>query len=153
MSKSSPGLKTVTRKQLRGLGLSLYHAAAVTKVLKPSTQKGSAYSYSAAEVINSLRQYIQRSRIKATTRETFKAALDILLDFIGNVVPVAFGTSTDPELSRMTRELMSTISKTNSSLAALKIDAEIRVQSHIKPETTWAYLLIHSPTSQTWLVA
>lgn len=136
MSKFSSELKTVTRKQLRGLGLSLYHAAAVTKVLKPSRQQGSTHLYSTTEVIGSLRQYIQRSRIKATTRETLKAALDILLDLIGNVVPVAFGTSTDPELSRMTRELMTTISKTNSSLAALKIDAEIKVKSHTKPETT-----------------
>ncbi|PSB19735.1 hypothetical protein C7B65_10610 [Phormidesmis priestleyi ULC007] len=136
MPKPSSELKTVTRKQLRGLGLSLYHAAAITKVLKPSTQQGSTYLYSAAEVIGSLRQYMQRSRIKATTRETLKTALDILLDLIGNVVPVAFGTSTDPELSRMTRELMTTISKTNSSLAALKIDAEIKVKSHTKPETT-----------------
>jgi hypothetical protein len=136
MSEHSSEIKTVTRKQLRGLGLSLYHAAAITKTLKPSSQKGSTYFYSATEVVGSLRQYLQRPRIKPATRETLKAALDILLNLIGNLVPVAFGTSTDPELSRLTRELMTTISKTNSSLAALKIDAEIKVKSSTKLETT-----------------
>ncbi|MBD2080724.1 hypothetical protein [Leptolyngbya sp. FACHB-17] len=136
MSKSSSEIKTITRKQLRGLGLSLYLAAAITKALKPSSQKGSTYFYAVTEVIGSLREYLQRSRIKPATRETLKPALDILLDLIGNVVPVAFGTSTDPELSRLARELMSTISKTNSSLAALKVDAEIKATSRAKRETT-----------------
>jgi hypothetical protein len=136
MSEYSSEIKTVTRKQLRGLGLSLYHAAAITKALKPSSQKGSTYFYSAAEVVGSLRQYLQRPRIKFATRETLKGALGILLNLIGNLVPVAFGTSTDPELSRLTRELMTTISKTDSSLAALKIDAEIKIKSSTKLETT-----------------
>ncbi|MBW4524099.1 MAG: hypothetical protein KME18_02730 [Phormidium tanganyikae FI6-MK23] len=136
MSEDSSEIKTVTRKQLRGLGLSLYHAAAITKVLKPFSQKSSTYFYSIPEVVGSLRQYLQRPRIKPATRETLKAALDILLDLIGNIVPVAFGTSTDPELSRLTRELMSTISKTNSSLAALKVDAENKATARTKRETT-----------------
>jgi hypothetical protein len=136
MSDSSSEIKTVTRKQLRGLGLSFYHATAITKVLKPSSQKGSAYFYALAEVVSSLRQYLRRPRIKPATRETLKFALDTLLDLIGNIVPVAFGASTDPELSRLTRELMSAISKTNSSLAPLKVDAEIKATSRTKRETT-----------------
>lgn len=136
MLEDSSEIKTITRKQLRGIGLSLYHAAAITKALEPFSQKGSTYFYAVTEVVGSLRQYLQRPRIKPVTRETLKSALDILLDLIGNVVPVAFGTSTDPELSRLARELMSTISKTNSSLAALKIDAEIRATSRTKRETT-----------------
>lgn len=135
MSQYSSEIKTVTRRQLRGLGLSLYHAAIITKTLKPYSQKGSVYFYSASEVVGSLRQYIKRPKIKATTRETLEAALDILLDLIGNMVTVAFGISTDPELSQMTRELMTTISKTNSSLAALKIDADIKAKSRNKSET------------------
>jgi hypothetical protein len=136
MSEDSSEIKTVTRKQLRGLGLSLYHAAVITKTLKPFSQKGSTYFYSASEVVGSLRLYLQRPRIKPATRETLNPALDILLDLIGNVVPVAFGASTDPELSRLTRELMTTMSKTNSSLAALKMGAEIKATSRTKREET-----------------
>lgn len=136
MSNPASEIKTVTRKQLRALGLSIYHAAVITKALKPFSRKGSTYFYSASDVVGSLRQYLERSRIKISTRETLKAALDSLLDLVRNVIPVAFGTSADPELSRMARELMITISKTNSSLAALKMAAELKVKSRIKPNTT-----------------
>ncbi|MEM9567091.1 MAG: hypothetical protein AAF974_02200 [Cyanobacteria bacterium P01_E01_bin.34] len=114
---------TTTRKQLRGLGLSLYLARQVTRNLTPAQQKGRAYLYRIEDVVASIHGYSSKPRIKKETREVLEAASKQLLSAIEKYIPVAFGDSTDPELGRLAKQAMRQIRKTDRTLAALKLEA------------------------------
>lgn len=115
--------KTTTRKQLTGYGASRYQATALTKNLTPVAKQGKAYAYSLTDVIISIREYLQRPRIKPTTRQTFEDILPVLLERLSNVIPVSFGSSTHPEISQLAKQLTQAMADIDNALAELKATA------------------------------
>ncbi|MEM9534978.1 MAG: hypothetical protein AAF268_04240 [Cyanobacteria bacterium P01_A01_bin.3] len=117
---------TTTRKQLRSLGLSHYLAREVTRHLTPSQRNGRAYNYLIQDVVASMKGHASKIRVKPHTRKTLEAASSRLLAVIDNCIPVAFGESTDSELSQLAKRALLQMQKTDCTLAALKLDtAEI----------------------------
>jgi hypothetical protein len=112
-----------TRQQLQGYGASRYLARTITGSLTPVGKEGRAWTYSSKEVIGSIRNRLQNSRIKLTTQETLNRILNSLLERLGNVVQVSFGSGTDPELSELTKQLFKAMSKTDKALGELKATA------------------------------
>ena len=115
--------KTMTRQQLKGYGTSRYLATALTKNLTPVAKQGRAYAYSLTDVIISMREYLQRPRIKSTTRQNLFEILPVLLERLGNVIPVPFGDATHPEISQLAKQLTQAMSDTDRVLAELKATA------------------------------
>ena len=133
MIKNTIQNKTITRKQLCGLGVSLYHAKAVTDNIKPLGRNRGAYIYSINDVIASVREYILRPRSKVETRNKFDNILKILLSLLDNLMPASFSNSTDPEIGKLAKELLTAMAQTDATLAALKLDAaEIKAEYGMK---------------------
>jgi hypothetical protein len=115
--------KTTTRRQLQGYGVSRYYAIALTKNLTPIARQSNAYVYTLSDVIKSLRDHLERSRIKAKTRQTLEQILQVFLERLGNVLEVPFGRANASEVSKLAMRLSQAISKTDVTLAALKATA------------------------------
>ncbi|MBE9118632.1 hypothetical protein IQ249_22335 [Lusitaniella coriacea LEGE 07157] len=115
--------KVTTRKQLQGYGATRYQAQVVTKNLTPVAKQNRAYAYALTDVITSIREYLQRPRIKATTRQTLEIVLQSLLERLGNVLQVPFTRGTDPELSQLAKQLTQAMCGTDRALAELKATA------------------------------
>ena len=115
--------KITTRLQLRGYGATRYQAKAVTKNLIAVANQGRAYAYPVSDVVASIREYLQRPRIQPATRQILEAVLQALLERLGNVIEVPFGRGTNPEISKLARQLTQAMSKTDSALAELKATA------------------------------
>ena len=127
-SRDTDVTKTITRKQLRGLGASQYHAVKVTKDLEPVRRQGHAYLFTISEVIHSIRSYRERPRLKPETHTKLKKVLDTLLDVLGNVVTAPFSNTASSPASQLSQRLMQAMAKTDASLASLKLDAA-KIQS------------------------
>lgn len=126
LKSKQPNL-TVTRKQLQAYGVSKYQAEAITKLLSPVAKQGSANLYDLSEIIKSARQYLERPRIKQTTRILLTDLIRALQERLGNVVEVPFAEGSDPEIRKIGARLLSAMSETDAALANLKADAaEIR---------------------------
>ena len=115
--------KTTTRKQLQGYGATGYHAKVLTSNLTPVAKKGRAYTYSINDVIVSIRDYLQRPRIKQTTSIVLESILQALLERSGNVIEVPFSRGTVPEINKLARQLTQAMSKTDNALAEMKATA------------------------------
>ena len=116
-------LRTITRKQLRALGLSQYHSKTVTKSLSPLAFQQRRYIYDLSMVVISMREYLERPRIKIKTRVVCEQVLNSLTELLGNKLPVAFGESKDKETSRLAKELLLSMARTNTELSKLKLEA------------------------------
>ncbi|MBD1808157.1 hypothetical protein H6F98_22260 [Microcoleus sp. FACHB-SPT15] len=123
LSKSMNTEKVTTRLQLRGYGATRYQAEAITKNLTAVANQGRAYAYPVSDVVASIRQYLQRPRIQPATRQILEAVLQALLERLGNVIEVPFGSSTNPEINKLARQLTQARSRTDSALAELKATA------------------------------
>jgi hypothetical protein len=118
---------TATRRQLQSYGLSKYQAEAITKFISPVAKQGSANLYDISEIIKSARQYLERPRIRQTTRAGLANLIKGLQERLGNVVEIPFAEGSDPEIRKLGARLMSAMSETDAALANLKADAaEIR---------------------------
>lgn len=115
--------KLTTRLQLQGYGATRYQAKAITKNLTAAANQGRAYVYPVADVVASIREYLQRPRIQPATRQILEAVLQALLKRLGNVIEVPFGRGTSPEINKLARQLTQAMSRTDSALAELKATA------------------------------
>ena len=115
--------KLTTRKQLKGYGASSYHAEVITKNVTEVAKEGRAYVYTVSDVIISIREYLQRPRVKPASRQILEGILQVLLERLSNVIEVPFGRATDPEINKLARQLIQSMSKTNSTIAELKATA------------------------------
>lgn len=121
--------KTITRKQLCSLGISQYQAKILTKSLSTVRREGRAYVYSVRDVIASIREYAERPRVLAKTRDRLEKVIEALRPMLGNVTTIAPGHSTDPEMSKLVKQLMSAMAKTDATLASMKVEsAEIEAE-------------------------
>ncbi len=111
--------QTTSRRQLQGYGLSKFQSRAITQQLVYCDRQGQAYLYELREVIASIRDYIQRPRVKQSTKTKLATVLDLLLQRLDNVTPGLFGAETT-ELGEMTRSLMRTMAKSDQQLAEMK---------------------------------
>lgn len=115
--------KITTRKQLQGYGASRYHARTLTKNLTPVAKQGTAYTYSLSDAIVSIREYLERPRIKPATRQILAAILQVLQERLGNVIEVPFNRATNSEISQLAKQLTRAVSDTDMALAELKSTA------------------------------
>ena len=112
--------KYTTRLQLRGYGMSQYQAIVITKKLGVIGKENRAYTYSLTDVIDSIRNYLNRPHIKAKTRQNLETILPVLLNRLGNVVQVPFFPGTDMELSKLTKQLFYTMREADTQQAEVK---------------------------------
>ncbi|HAA26338.1 MAG TPA: hypothetical protein DCE56_00010 [Cyanobacteria bacterium UBA8553] len=115
--------KLTTRKQLQGYGTTRYQAEVITKNITSQALQGRTYTYAVSDVIVSIRDYVQRPRIKPATRRTLEAVLPALLERLNNVVEVPFSSVKSPEINKLVRQLTQAMSDTDSALAELKATA------------------------------
>ena len=113
----------ITRKQLRGLGLSHYLAREITRNLTPVQKQAQAFCYSIQDVVMSMKEHSNKIRVKPQTRRILDVASTQLLLVTGNRIPVAFGTAPDSELSQLVKQALRQMRKTDRTLASLKLDA------------------------------
>lgn len=109
--KDIAAIKAITRKQLRGLGASNYHAVKVTEFLDPIGRQGHAYLYAIKEVIISIRSYRERPRLKPGTYTRLETVLDTLIDLLGNVLHAPFSSTADALTSQLSQQLIQAMAK------------------------------------------
>ena len=112
-----------TRKQLQGYGATRYQTTIITKNLNPVARQGKAYVYALNNVIEAIRDYLQRSRIQLKTRQTLQAILQVLLKRLGNIIEFPFSRGTNPEIDKLAKQLTQAMSNTDAVLAELKATA------------------------------
>lgn len=122
-NKESDLGQVTTRIQLQGYGASRYHAGRLTKEIEPVGCQGRSFAYAIADVITSIRDYLQNPRIKQETRQTLELVLQSLLGRLSNVVEVPFVKGHDAELSKLAKHLQKIMSRTDAALANLKATA------------------------------
>ncbi|MEP0871493.1 hypothetical protein NDA01_16915 [Trichocoleus desertorum AS-A10] len=115
--------KITTRKQLQGYGATTYQARVLTQSLSPVATQGKTYTYEITGVIASIREYLQRPRIKLVTCQKLESVLEALLNQLGNIIAIPFGKSSDLEISRLAKNLIQSMAKTDQALAELKATA------------------------------
>lgn len=112
-------MKTTTRSQLKGYGVSRYHAFVITKALTPIGKENRANTYALEEVISSLKEYLKRPRIKPKTLTLFESVLSVLFDQLDNIRKVPFVQATDPNLSKLSKRLYYSLLKTEDHFSTL----------------------------------
>ena len=117
-------VSTTTRKQLQIIGASPYHAVRLTQSLNPIGRRGRTYLYATDDVIRSIQQYLNRSRLKKTTYSKLQKVLTTLTSHQNNVIFAGFGSATDPKLSQLTRQLLQGMTQTDKQLRELKRETE-----------------------------
>lgn len=118
-----PEADSLTRRQLIGMGLSKYLAAALTKDLPVVGKKGNAFEYGLASVLSSTRSYSERRRIQPKTRELMTVVIKQLQSLLGNVVSPSFQSNAEPDVRRAMAKLQHAMSETDRSMAKLKTRA------------------------------
>lgn len=114
----------ISRRQLVGYGASQYHARALTQklsILGKSDERANLYALS--DVVQSIRKYLEKSRLQVESREKLACLLNVLLEQIGNVIHLPFAHGEVSELGQMTKQLMQSMAKTDRSLKKLKSQA------------------------------
>lgn len=116
-------MKTTTRNQLRGYGLSRYQARTLTESLAPIDQEKRLNIYSLHEVIGAIRQRLENRRLTLTTREKLTETIQELTRRLGNVVSVPFqkgGDRTSEKAFKALESLSEYESEINAKIATLK---------------------------------
>ncbi|EAZ87985.1 hypothetical protein [Crocosphaera chwakensis] len=106
---------TTTRIQLKGYGASQYQARIITQPLTPFGVSKRSYTYAVTDVISSTRQILENPRIHLKTRHQLEAILTSLLNRLDNVVNVPFIQGTDPQLSKVSKQLFKNMMKGNET--------------------------------------
>lgn len=83
----------ITRHHLMGLGATRYQSKVVTQPCTLQGKEGSANLYSIGEVIQSVNDYLERSRIHQATRNNLSKVLPELQALANNVIETPFGAS------------------------------------------------------------
>lgn len=122
-AKANSVIEAITRKQLRGLGASRYHAIKVTERLSPIDRQGNSYLYPINEVITSIRTYRERPRLKPETHTKLETVLDTLSSVLGNVAYISSPNKLGSPTNQFSQQLLQAMSKTDTALATLKLDA------------------------------
>ena len=112
-----------TRKQLQGYGATRYQTTIITRNLAPVARQGRAYVYALNNVIEAIRDYLQRSGIQLKNRQTLQAILQVLLERLGNVIEFPFSRGTNPKIDKLAKQLTQAMSNTDAVLAELKASA------------------------------
>lgn len=112
--------QTTTRKQLQGYGATRYQSELITKNLTSVAKHGRAYAYAVGDVMVSIKEYSQHTRIKQTTRQSLETILQMLLERLNNVIEVPFGRTTAPKINKLARQLTQAMSNTDRALTELK---------------------------------
>lgn len=115
-------MKTTTRRQLKGYGLTPHLATSITQAINPIEKQGRTLIYNLNDVIGQIRQYLTKTRIKPQTRKTLETLLETLLQRIGNLVPIPFVQTTDPETSRLAKKAFNLLQDTLAHFAEMKAD-------------------------------
>ena len=110
----------ITRTQLKGYGISYYQAKVVTRNIVPIGKENNNNIYSLIDAIASINEYLAKPRIKAKTRNSLVSVLPKLIQQLDNVTPVIFSNGTDPELSKLSKNLLHQVKKTEQSLIKSK---------------------------------
>ncbi len=110
----------ITRTQLKGYGISYYQAKAVTKNLVPIGQEKRTNIYYLPDAIASIKEYLAKPQIKEKTRQSLIAVLPKLIQQLDNVTSMIFDKGTDPELSKLSKNLLLQVTKTEQSLIKAK---------------------------------
>lgn len=97
-------MKTTTKQQLIGYGLSEYQASTITKGLTPVGKEKRSNSYSLTDAIASIKERLENRKIKAQTRQVLDIVLEMLIQRLNNVIPAPFNKGTDPELSKISKK-------------------------------------------------
>jgi hypothetical protein len=84
-------MKTVTRKQLIGLGASKYQADLITKSLTPVCKQGRSKVYDLFSVSDRIRMLLDNPRLKSTTRDAIQALRWELLALAEQIQDAPFG--------------------------------------------------------------
>jgi hypothetical protein len=125
---SSTISQQVTRQQLLGYGMSFYHTRNLTQGLTVQGKSSDrAHLYALPEVIQSIRDYLERSRLKLQSRQQLEQVLQILVKQLGNLISLPLSRGEDSELGDMAKELMRSMARTDQALTKLNNQA-----AHIK---------------------
>jgi hypothetical protein len=116
-------METTTRHQLKGYGLTVYLAIAITKTLTPVRKDKNTNHYSLNEVITSIRAYCGRERVKTETLERLNSLLNILQERQDNLIVVSFTKGTDAPLSELAKKAYLSLEKTTQTMSLLKAEA------------------------------
>jgi hypothetical protein len=104
--------------------MSLYHTRSLTKGLVIQGKSDDRHHlYSLPEVIQSIRQYLEKSRLKLQSRNQLEQVLNILIKQLSNLVSLPFQQGRASELSEITKELRKSMIKTDQALENLKAQA------------------------------
>lgn len=108
MTFSAPNIIGVTRRLLRGLGVSSYLARQLTITLNPQERRGLTYVYALPDVLLAITEYVERPRTQAKTRQVLELARAELIPQLQNVFTVPFGQPAigDKELQRLCIDLI-----------------------------------------------
>ncbi len=77
-----------SRKQLKSYGATSYQAKIITENLKPISKFNQANIYSLREVIRSIKQYLERTKITKNTKQSLIKLLTLLINQLNNIVPL-----------------------------------------------------------------
>ena len=128
---------TLTRRQLRGYGLSSYLVRQLTQPLKPICKRGQADCFSIRDLMQALRDYSQKPRIYLETRKKIQLVLNELSQLLGNLQTAHFSWADDEESRDLVLGLMRSQQETDQQLAKMKaIVAEIKGRSTRKRPKT-----------------
>lgn len=111
---------SITRNQLKGYGSTYYQARIITEKIKPIAKDNNSNVYPLHKVIISLKNYLNKTKIKPKTRQDLNSLLPILLELLNNVVPVVFESSTNLELTKLTKNLFVTMNNIDRKMAESK---------------------------------
>jgi hypothetical protein len=101
--------------------MSLYHTRSLTKGLVIQGKSDDRHHlYSLPEVIQSIRQYLEKSRLKLQSRNQLEQVLNILIKQLSNLVSLPFQQGRASELSEITKELRKSMIKYRPSFRKSK---------------------------------
>lgn len=84
-------MKTVTRKQLMGMGASSYQSETVTKTLQPVRKQGRANVYDLFTVSDHCRELMENTALRKSTRDALQALRWEILAFAETIQEAPFG--------------------------------------------------------------
>lgn len=127
-----PEEQLLTRRQLVGMGVSRYQAAALTRQLPVVGKVGNSFRYRLSSILAATRDYLER-RIQQKTRERMLELIKQLQSMLGNVVAPNFRNDGDPGVRRAMAKLKCAMAKTDRSMAQLEVRATQLKAEHGAP--------------------
>ncbi|QUS59393.1 hypothetical protein IQE94_10455 [Synechocystis sp. PCC 7339] len=113
-------MELITQKQLVELGLTKYQAKQVIRKLNPVTKIKRANTYGVQEVIFSINEYLNKKKIKETTRVSLERVKSVLMPTLENLVQGEFGADSISEIGKLAQIIMAKSSQVNRKIAKLE---------------------------------